>query len=74
MNQQMFGCDPDEFVKSVIESLTYKAIAPSRGSSAALAAMSTLSDAQEEIAHGMNEEARQTINCAKLLLQKIVDQ
>lgn len=31
-------------------------------------AMSLLSDSQEEIAHGMYEEARQHINCAKFLI------
>lgn len=76
MNQNMFGFeDKEQYIKSVVESMGFQALAPSKGSAAAFAfsAMSELSDAQEEIEHGMQEEARKTINRAKLLLQQIMD-
>jgi hypothetical protein len=33
---------------------------------------SFMSNAQEEIEHGMNERARQTLNCAKFILFKYI--
>jgi hypothetical protein len=63
---QMFGCDLDAFVESVDTSLTLKACGPS------MVIISILSDAQEEIAMGDTERARQTINRAKFLVDRFL--
>lgn len=61
-NKQMFGCDPEMFLASVKDSLTYKF------NGAYMVAASLMSDAQEEIAMGADEAARLTLNRAKLVL------
>jgi hypothetical protein len=61
-NEQMFGCDIEEFKRQVTESFTYRIV----GANMVIAGL--MSDAQEQIAHGDNEGARQTLNCAKHLL------
>lgn len=58
----MYGCDIEAFKAYVKESMTYKMV----GGAMCVAAL--LSDAQEMLAHGDNESARQTLNRAKALL------
>ena len=60
--RNMFGCDIDEFVKSVKDSITYKT------AGVEMVVMSMLSDAQHEIEYNMDEAARQNLNRAKYLL------
>jgi hypothetical protein len=67
MSQQMYGCDIEVFMESVRESLSYKF------SGANMVVASLMSDAQEEIAAGMDERARQTLNRAKAVLFEIMD-
>lgn len=62
--KQCYGCSAQEFLASVRNSLTMKLDSGDKG--AVMVAMSLLSDAQEEIERGMTNEARQTINRAKL--------
>jgi len=64
---QMFGCDPDAYIDSVKNSMTYKF------TGALMSAASVLSDAQELIAMGDVERARQEINLAKLVIFEIMD-
>lgn len=59
---QMFGCAVAELKSNIESSITFKVSGP------VMCAMSMMSDAQEEMAHGMHERARQTINCAKWIL------
>jgi len=59
---KMFGCTSAELKESVEASPTFKF------DGAAMIVASMLSDAQEELAHGMSEEARQTLNRAKFVL------
>ena len=62
-NREMFGVsNMNEFNKCVEMSITYKI--PGIG----MVIMSLMSDAQEEMAHGCTEEARQTLNRAKWLI------
>lgn len=61
---QTYGCLANEFISSVKESITFKF------SGLNMVLMSLLSDAQEEIVAGRENEARQTINRAKLLLSR----
>lgn len=58
----MFGCTEADLRQSIESSITFKFTGP------AMVAMSYMSDAQEEMAHGMTERARQTINCAKWII------
>jgi hypothetical protein len=58
----MYGCDIEAFKASVKGSLSYKMVG------GAMCVASLLSDAQEMMAHGDTESARQTLNCAKALL------
>lgn len=60
--EAMFGCNIDEFVESVKDSVTYQF------SGIEMVVMSMLSDAQHEIELGMKEVARQNLNRAKYLL------
>lgn len=60
----MFGVTRAELKEFVESSLTFEVSGP------AMVAASMMSDAQEEIAHGMIEEARQTLNRAKWVLFK----
>jgi hypothetical protein len=55
----MYGCEIAEFKESMEQSMTFKC------SGAAMIVMSLMSDAQEELAHGVEEAARQTLNRAK---------
>ncbi len=57
--QRMYGCTVADLREAIEGSITFKF------SGAAMCAMSLMSDAQEEIAHGMSEHARQTLNRAK---------
>ncbi len=62
----MYGCSMADFKESLEDSFTFKVSGP------AMCAMSLMSDAQEEMAHGMVENARQTINRAKWILSEYV--
>lgn len=62
-----FGCKKEDFLASVRNSITFK-IEPDPKVGAAKIAASLMSDAQEQIAHGDGEGARQTLNRAKLVL------
>lgn len=64
---KMFGCDPDIYLDSVKNSASYKI------SGASMIVAGLMSDAQEEIASGMDERARQTLNLAKMILFEIMD-
>lgn len=66
-NMVIYGCDIEEFVESVVDSLTYKF------SGANMVVAGLMSDAQEQLAHGDSEGARQTLNCAKHLLFRVMD-
>lgn len=63
---RMYGCSIADFQESVEDSFTFRVSGP------AMVAMSLMSDAQEEMAHGMTEAARQTINRAKWILSEYV--
>lgn len=65
--RQMFGCDPDAFLDSVKNSVSYKF------TGGLMSAASVLSDAQELMAMGDVERARQEINLAKLIIFEIMD-
>lgn len=67
MNNEMFGCNPDKFIESVKDSITYKL------SGAYMVAMGLMSDAQELIAMDAKEQARQTLNLAKYIIGEISD-
>ena len=65
MNQQkVYGCDIEDFVDSVFLSATYQAC----GVNMVVSGM--MSDAQEQIAGGDSNGARQTLNRAKYLLSQ----
>jgi hypothetical protein len=67
-NIQMYGfADIDAYVESVKQSSTYKFT----GASMIVAGL--LSDAQELMAHGDVERARQTLNVAKTIMFQIMD-
>jgi len=59
----MYGCTVGDMKIAVDESLDL------RFGGGAMVSISMLSDAQEEIARGMREQARQTINRAKWVIQ-----
>ena len=63
----MYGCTEAELRSSVELSTTFKY------SGAAMVAASMMSDAQEEIAYGMSEAARKTLNRAKWVLFEYCD-
>jgi hypothetical protein len=56
----MYGCDIEKFRESLEQDL--RSLGPAR------MAMSLMSDAQEEISHGLTNVARQTINRAKWII------
>ena len=58
----MFGCTTEQMREAVEESLSFRFSGP------AMYAMSLMSDAQEEIARGLDEDARQTLNRAKWIV------
>lgn len=59
---QMFGCDIEEFMKSVKDSPLFEITGPG------MVIASILSDTQEMIERGMNEQARQHLNIAKHII------
>jgi hypothetical protein len=59
---RMYGCAIEDFRESIEGSITFKF------SGAAMCIASLMSDAQEEMAHGMVENASQTLNRAKWAL------
>jgi hypothetical protein len=63
----IYGCNVNEFLNSVTRSITYK----SCGANMVVAGL--MSDAQEQMAFGDVEGARQTLNRAKALLFKVMD-
>ena len=67
MNDVMYGCDINQFINSVTQSLTYKCA----GANIVIAGL--MSDAQEQMAFGDVEGARQTLNLAKTLLFEVMD-
>ena len=67
VNAQMFGCDPYKVLDYVLKSDSYK-----RNGAISYAA-SMLSDAQELIAMGNDDAARQQINLVKFILFEIAD-
>ena len=58
----MYGLTEADLRASVERSITFKTSGP------AMVVASWMSDAQEEIAHGMGESARKTLNRAKWVL------
>ena len=58
----MYGITEDALRQSVESSFSFKYSGP------AMVVASWMSDAQEEIAHGMDESARKTLNRAKFVL------
>lgn len=65
--QKTYGCNINEFVDSIKDSITYKLT----GANMVVAGL--MSDSQEMMAHGDTEMARQTLNCAKHILFMIMD-
>lgn len=61
---QAYGNYKDEIVESVKDSITFKLSGPG------MVVASYLSDAQEMIAVGASEKARQYINIAKMLMME----
>lgn len=62
--QSVYGCDIEDFVDSVFESITYQACGVN------MVVSGLMSDAQEQMAHGDVEGARQTLNRAKYLMSQ----
>lgn len=69
MNKEitMYGCDINEFVASIKDSITYKLT----GANMVIAGL--MSDAQEVMAMGDTESARQFLNRAKHLMFLVMD-
>jgi hypothetical protein len=59
---KMYGCMIDDFIDSVEDSITYKTAGP------LMVVAGLMSDAQELMAYGDTERARQYLNKAKALL------
>ena len=59
---RMFGCTKADLKESAESSITFSF------SGAGMLSMNYLSDAQEMMARGHVEQARQTINCAKFFI------
>ena len=66
-DKMMYGCDIEAFKESVKDSFTYKF----QGGYMVIASL--LSDAQEQLAHGQDFGARQTLNKAKALIFDMAD-
>ena len=66
-DKMMYGCDIEAFKESVKDSFTYRVT----GGYMVLASL--LSDAQEQLAHGDDFGARQTLNKAKALIFDMAD-
>lgn len=60
--KNMYGCSIVDFRESMEDSITFKVSGPE------MIVASLMSDAQEELAHGLREFARQTLNRAKWVL------
>ena len=67
MSKEMFGCDIDQFKEYVESSFMFKHVGPTSVVS------SLLSDAQEQMSLGMQEQARQTINRAKWVISEYLE-
>lgn len=67
MMKSMYGCDIEQFKASAKRSMTY------RFSGGGMLVASLMSDAQELMAMGDVEQARQTLNKAKALLFDIME-
>ena len=67
MVDQMYGGDIDEFIASVVDSFTYEV----GGVNMIVAGL--MSDAQEQMAFGDIEGARQSLNRAKALLFRAME-
>ena len=65
--RNMYGCDIDRFIAQITSGATY------RISGANMIVAGLMSDAQELLALGESEQARQTLNRAKAILFKIMD-
>lgn len=72
-NEAMYGCDPTEYLRSVISSAEYKTMVAPKGRSAAFAfaALKVLTTAQEDLESGNGIEAYQAVNRAMYLLKQI---
>ncbi len=66
-DQQMYGCNFQQFLDSVINSITYKF------SGANMVVAGLMSDAQEQMAFGDVEGARKTLNRAKGVLFAVME-
>jgi len=66
-DMQMYGCDFQQFLYSVTNSMTY------RYSGANMIVAGLMSDAQEQMGCGDNEGARQTLNRAKGILFAVME-
>lgn len=66
-DKMMYGCDIEAFKESVKDSFTY------RMTGGYMVIASLLSDAQEQLAHGDDFGARQTLNKAKALIFDMAD-
>jgi hypothetical protein len=64
---RMYGCTEADLRESVETSFTFKTAGP------AMIAAGLMSDAQEEIAMGLGESARKTLNRAKWVLFEYLD-
>lgn len=68
MNTRMYGvADIEQLMANIRATITYRAVGGH------MVAMSYMSDAQELMAHGDVERARQAINIAKHILCEIMD-
>jgi hypothetical protein len=66
-DSQMYGCDFQKFLDNVTSSITYKF------SGANMIVAGLMSDAQEQMAFGDTEGARQTLNRAKGVLFAVME-
>jgi hypothetical protein len=66
-DKMMYGCDIEAFKESIKDSFTYKF------TGGYMIIASLLSDAQEQLAHGDDFGARQTLNKAKALIFDMAD-
>tara|TARA_R110002126_G_scaffold69616_1_gene175578 strand:+ start:272 stop:520 length:249 start_codon:yes stop_codon:yes gene_type:complete len=66
-DKMMYGCDIEAFKESVKQSFTYKA------TGGYMVIASLLSDAQEQLAHGNDFQARQILNIAKAFIFDMAD-
>jgi len=67
MSQEMYGCDIEQFIAQIRSSASYKL------GGAGIVVAGLMSDAQEELAVGANERARQSLNRANAILIEIMD-